>query len=336
MCACVLSLELTARAPPSLLPARARRANFEPDVVFADPLNKFENLEAYLLNIAFLRVAFRPDFELHALAQTGPWEFQARWTMRLAMPSFGPMRSVWDPEVAFTGVSIYGIKPETGRVATHTDYWDSLPRDAQKFFSVQAARDFLGMAGSLERTPDLETPKYTLLKRAAEYEVRRYEPYEVASTPTGSGQLVGNAAAGMSFNALAGYIFSEAKQDMTTPVFTSPEAAEDTTAGVEMQFVVEDGTAEGGVAPSNPAVTTRRLDVGCVAARRFSGVVTDGDVARETKSLLAALDADGVAHAPEDKVFCAQYNEPSTPGPARRNEVLVPLIDFSLPEKWVE
>ena len=54
------------------------KANFEQDVVFADPLNRFENIDAYLLNIAFLRRVFRPDFTRHAIKQTGPWEFQVR------------------------------------------------------------------------------------------------------------------------------------------------------------------------------------------------------------------------------------------------------------------
>ena len=106
-------------------------------------------------------------------AHLTPAPNQVRWTMSLRMPSFGPLRSLWDPPVSFTGVSVYGISPSTGRVATHTDYWDSLPRgDAQKFLSTDAVRDFVGMAASLEQTPELESPEYALLLRTADYEVR--------------------------------------------------------------------------------------------------------------------------------------------------------------------
>ena len=44
--------------------------------------------------------------------------------------------------------------------------------------------------------------------------MRRYEAFDVAETPTGSSELVGS---GEGFNALAGYIFGDAKQAMTTP-----------------------------------------------------------------------------------------------------------------------
>ena len=38
----------------------------------------------------------------------------------------------------------------------------------------------------------------------------------------------------------------------------------------------------------------------------------------------------------EDRAFVARYNEPSAPPFARRNEVLVPLEGFELPEQWEE
>ena len=56
----------------------------------------------------------------------------------------------------------------------------------------------------MQTTPGLEQPRYTVLRKAAEYEVRQYEGYVVAETdmPAGSGP-----AAGSGFNDLAGYIF---------------------------------------------------------------------------------------------------------------------------------
>ena len=56
----------------------------------------------------------------------------------------------------------------------------------------------------MQTTPDLEQPRYTVLRKAAEYEIRKYEGYMVAETgmPAGS-----NPAAGDGFNDLAGYIF---------------------------------------------------------------------------------------------------------------------------------
>lgn len=316
------------------------KANFEPDVVFSDPLNRFVGIDAYLLNIQFLRVAFRPQFKLNALAQTGPWELQARWTMSLTMPS--PLPSLWNPPVAFTGVSIYDINPKTGLVAKHTDFWDSLPADKQRFLSRDAVRDFVQMATNLEQTPKLESPSYELLMRTADYEVRQYADFRVAETPTNSSNLVD----GEGFNTLAQYISGDAKQDMTTPVFTTADAVD--TAGVAMQFVLEEGNET--PRPSNDRVTTRDVSFGLVAARRFSGIAPIADVDRESGELLRALKRDGVqilmgsgsesveaaSVKEEDRVVLARYNEPSCPPWARRNEVLVPITGFKLPDKWEE
>lgn len=121
------------------------------------------------------------------------------------------------------------------------------------------------------RTPDLQTPQYTILKRTGSYEIRRYEPFIVAQAPldlaaeTSSSPASGASAAaaqgqpsdaecvtsgrpqidpagpGMkAFNALAGYLFGAnergEKMEMTTPVFTSTEG--------NMQFFI--GEVAGG------------------------------------------------------------------------------------------
>ena len=58
--------------------------------------------------------------------------------------------------------------------------------------------------GNLQLTPDLDTPRYTVLKRTAEYEIRKYDPYIVAEVPMPSAS---GPAAGDGFNELARYIF---------------------------------------------------------------------------------------------------------------------------------
>ena len=58
--------------------------------------------------------------------------------------------------------------------------------------------------GNLQLTPDLDTPRYTVRKRTAEYEIRKYDPYIVAEVPMPSAS---GPAAGDGFNDLARYIF---------------------------------------------------------------------------------------------------------------------------------
>ena len=57
---------------------------------------------------------------------------------------------------------------------------------------------------TLQLTPSLDSPHYTVLKKLKDYEVRQYSPYLVAETI-----MAGDArpAGGDGFNELAGYIF---------------------------------------------------------------------------------------------------------------------------------
>lgn len=45
---------------------------------------------------------------------------------------------------------------------------------------VEGVAHVLRQATSAQTTPGLDTPAYTVLRRAGEYEIRRYEPYIVA------------------------------------------------------------------------------------------------------------------------------------------------------------
>ena len=72
-------------------------------------------------------------------------------------------------------------------------------------------------------TPTLETPEYTILYKASDFEVREYAAFLVAETPMPPGS---GAASGSGFQELAGYIFggnqSKQSMEMTTPVFNKP------------------------------------------------------------------------------------------------------------------
>ena len=98
-----------------------------------------------------------------------------------------------------------------------------------------------------------------------------------------------------------------------------------------MQFVVR-----GGDKPRPASGSSVRLGNeagGLVAALRFPGLPSDAEVLAAERRLRAALDRDGFGGsnvAPGWRL--ARYNEPYVPGPLRRNEVLVDLVEFSFPE----
>jgi hypothetical protein len=142
----------------------------------------------------------------------------------------------------------------------------------QTYFSFEAFGDFLRQVSQRYTTPPgLESPSYTLLKRTADYQVRRYDPFLVAEAPLDGGSTtsssggddgssaegegggssggsssvgaVNPASAGVkAFGELAKYLFGGnaegRKMKMTTPVLSS--------SGGTMQFVIGSGDAKVG------------------------------------------------------------------------------------------
>ncbi|KAL9269191.1 hypothetical protein AKJ16_DCAP22809 [Drosera capensis] len=154
---------------------------YDDQVKFQDPITKYECLSGYLFNIAILKNLFNPDIQLHWVKQTGPCEITARWAM-VARYALLP----WKPELIITGTSIMEVNQVTGKIFNHVDYWDSV--QCNEHFSVEAMLDIIKQLMTIT-TPDMKTPQYQILKRAADYEVRKYSPCVAADAeenPSGS------------------------------------------------------------------------------------------------------------------------------------------------------
>ncbi|CAA0826552.1 SOUL heme-binding family protein [Striga hermonthica] len=139
------------------------RTAYDERVKFRDPITKHDTVSGYLFNIAMLRKLFSPDFQLHWVKQTGPYEITTRWTMVMKF-----ILLPWKPELVFTGTSVMGVNPETMKFCSHVDFWDSIENN--DYFSVEGLLDVLKQL-RFYKTPDLESPKYQILKRTANYEV---------------------------------------------------------------------------------------------------------------------------------------------------------------------
>jgi len=288
-------------------------SKYDPNVRFEDPITQYSDLNGYIRNIQFLRLAFRPTFTLHSCKQTGPREITTRWTMTMKawiLP--------WQPELIFTGRTFMTVSTKTLKFDSHRDAWDSVQNNA--YLSPEAVQDLLRQVFRLYTTPNLNGPKYEVLRRTAAYEVRRYESYVVAETPMGSGATV---ASGSGFTALADYIFGnnakKEKMNMTTPVFTT---APSPTVAPMMQFVME-APVDRLPAPATSAVQVAEVPGQLVAAAKFSGFPSAEEVQAAERALRGQLQADGVPA--EDGYVCARYNEPTTPPFLRRNEVIIRL-----------
>lgn len=308
-------------------------SRYDDVVQFRDPLSSYNSIRGYLFNIQFLRRVFSPIFQLHDIRQTGEYEITSRWTMTMefAATRGSPLRQFWDPKLVFTGVSIYGLNPDNGKINRHIDLWDSV--DRQQFFSLEAFIHVMRQLFDLTRTPDLETPDFKTLKKTRAYEIREYPAFLVAETSmdraSSSGEQGGTNPAGAgsnAFNTLAGYIFgkneSEEKMAMTTPVFT-------TDAG-RMQFVIGKKYKDSGMpAPSSGDVSTKEEAGGLYVVSSFNGPAFEGDVSREYENLKNNMYRDGLT--PGEGWILARYNDPFTNPAVRRNEILIPVAEgFSL------
>ncbi|GFR45973.1 hypothetical protein Agub_g7445 [Astrephomene gubernaculifera] len=303
-------------------------SRYASNIAFEDPISKYDSRDGYVFNIRLLRTLFDIAFDLHSIAVTGPDCITARWTMHMR-PGLLP----WRPNLTITGRTVYRVDPRSGVILSHTDYWDALKRNT--FLSLEGVVHVLRMVTQLQLTPAVETPKYTVLRKFKEYEIRRYEPYLVAEVPMTHGS---GPASGSGFSELAGYLFGGnavgLELQMTTPVLTRVEAAQ-RNESVAMQFVMERRYPDVSSlpAPSNPRIATRRQEGGFAAALTFPGWPLDFEVVRAERQLRDLLLRDGLlpAPAPAPGYLLARYNDPGTPPALRRNEVLIQLEGFKWP-----
>ncbi|XP_031256178.1 uncharacterized protein LOC116128405 isoform X2 [Pistacia vera] len=273
------------------------RAAYDEQVKFRDPITKHDTIGGYLFNISLLKKLFRPDFQLHWVKQTGPYEITTRWTMVMKF-----VLLPWKPELIFTGTSVMGINPDTGKFCSHVDFWDSIVNN--DYFSLEGLWDVFKQL-RVYKTPDLETPKYQILKRTANYEVREYTPFVVVET--NGDKLSGSSG----FNDVTGYIFGKnstmEKIPMTTPVFT--EAYDADMSKVSIQIVLplnKDMNSLPG--PNQETVSLRKVEGGIAAVLKFSGKPTEDIVYDKEKALRSSLIRDGLR--PKKGCLLARYNDP--------------------------
>lgn len=183
-----------------------------------------------------------------------------------------------------------------------------------------------------------ETPKYAVLEKDGNIEIRQYESFVEAFIELNSDY---DSALGQGFNALAGYIFGgnqrrehfamtapvtefvktqPEKISMTTPVFAR---ANGMNSHVISFMMPSKYTLESLPTPNNPEIHFRKVEPYKAAVLSFSGYLNPRKVRGKTEELLARLATKKLL--PKSEVSSAQYNPPWTPGFFRRNEIIVEI-----------
>lgn len=169
-----------------------------------------------------------------------------------------------------------------------------------------------------------ESAEYTVLETDGQIELRSYPDLMLVTTTMGTRYQGDDGSFGRLFQYISGGNKDKQKVAMTTPVFMEPQSDSEqpgTPAG-RMGFVIPKDVAQTSI--PNPASdqveVTKRLG-GTFAIIRFAGRI-DLEVCQEQQRVLEAwIEKRELKSEGESEI--AGYDPPWTPGPLRRNEILI-------------
>ncbi len=171
-----------------------------------------------------------------------------------------------------------------------------------------------------------ESAEYKVVESDGKFEVREYPDLMLVATTTKLDAQGRDGSFLKLFRYISGANESDKKISMTTPVFMENDKED---SAVQMGFVMPKDIAVKGVpAPTGEGVDVRKRAGGRFAVLRFSGQL-NAKSAKESEAKLRnwmatkGLVADDSVES--SGVETAGYDPPFTPGPLRRNEVLIRL-----------
>lgn len=169
-----------------------------------------------------------------------------------------------------------------------------------------------------------ESAEYKVVTSDGKFEVREYPDLMLVATTTKLDAQGRDGSFMKLFRYISGENQSDKKISMTTPVFMENDKAE---SAVQMGFVMPKQIAADGVpAPTDQGVDVRKRAGGRFAVLRFSGQL-NSKTAKESEGKLRTWMASKGLVADDSTessgIETAGYDPPFTPGPLRRNEVLI-------------
>jgi hypothetical protein len=182
----------------------------------------------------------------------------------------------------------------------------------------------VGMAAwSMTARAGYESAEYKVIESDGKIEIREYPDLMLAATDSKMDSQGRDGSFMRLFRYISGANEGEQKIAMTTPVFMEGDVGK---SDVSMGFVMpKEVAAEGVPEPKGDGVKIRKREGGRFAVIRFSGRL-DSKVAKEQEAKLREwMKSRGLEG--ESKAEAAGYDPPFTPGPLRRNEVLIRLTD---------
>jgi hypothetical protein len=179
----------------------------------------------------------------------------------------------------------------------------------------------------------IEKPKYTLLEKKGDFEIRQYPPYLAAETTVDAGfKDAGNVAFRRLFGYISGKNRTKESISMTAPVsqrsekisMTAPVNQQQSGERYSVSFIMPSKySLETLPEPLDPAVIIKEIPAHKAAVIRYSGTWTQERYEAKKESLKEFLMQKGLT-AKAEPIF-ARYNPPFELWFLRRNEVIIPV-----------
>ena len=164
-----------------------------------------------------------------------------------------------------------------------------------------------------------ESAEYKVIQSDGSFEIREYPDLMLVTTVSEFNSQGNDGSFGRLFKYISGENESSSKVSMTTPVFMKPESED---SDGQMGFVLPSKVAESSIPnPSDESVEIERRDGGKFAVLRFPGQMNEKTKMLMEEKLRVWIEAESLTGS--GKIEFAGYDPPWTPGPFRRNEVLI-------------
>ena len=166
-----------------------------------------------------------------------------------------------------------------------------------------------------------ESAEFHVIKSDGPFSIREYPNLMMATTSTQFSSQGDDGSFMRLFRYISGSNDRQQKVAMTTPVFMNPE---DTHSAGRMGFVIPRKIdMQGAPSPTDDQVKLERRQGGAYAAIRFNGRIDNESLHRSSEKLRDWMTKHQIEGT--EPIEFAGYDPPWTPGPFRRNEVLIRL-----------
>ena len=169
----------------------------------------------------------------------------------------------------------------------------------------------------------LENPKYTILEKNNHFQIRKYDEMTIAKITT-----VGERYEGLrkGFIPLARYIGAKDREgpkiSMTAPVMQQKKGYNNW----EISFFMPSKFKENQLPISkNDKIEITTISSSILAVITFNGIATTELFEKKLSKLIKRIEEINYKKIPETEPIYSYYNDPSTPGFLRKNEIMIPV-----------